>query len=327
MKTPLDKRLVAALVLAAAAVASGGARAEDGVSPTREAGKHFQRGVALYAEADYRAALVEFKRAYATAPNASVLYNVGETQYQLQDYAAALTTFERYLAESNPSDPHRGEVEGSVEVLRARVGHVSITTVPPGADVLIDDQSVGRTPLDRPLLVSVGHRKITASLLGHSTVTRFVDVATDDNLSVTVPLPSTVDGSSAAASTALAASAGAPESRSNTGAVLRTVGWVGTGALAAGAITFGVLAARASSNLRDARDTFPTTGATLAHDANLVTTYAVIADSLTAAAIVLGGVTVWSTLASTSASKPTHESAGSARVTLGPASARFDMSF
>ena len=35
----------------------------------READKHFQHGVSLYVEADYRAALVEFTRAYALAPN------------------------------------------------------------------------------------------------------------------------------------------------------------------------------------------------------------------------------------------------------------------
>jgi len=58
----------------------------------REAGKHFQRGVTLYNETDYRAALVEFRRAYDLAPNAAVLYNIGETEYQLRDYASALIT-------------------------------------------------------------------------------------------------------------------------------------------------------------------------------------------------------------------------------------------
>ena len=65
----------------------------------READRHFQRGVALYVEADYRGALVEFERAYTLAPNGIVLFNVGETQYQLRDYAAALATFEHYLVE------------------------------------------------------------------------------------------------------------------------------------------------------------------------------------------------------------------------------------
>src|ERR1043165_5818761 len=66
-------------------------------SSVKEAGKHFQRGVTLYNEADYRAALVEFKRAYEIAPNSAVLYNIGQTYYQLQNYAAALVALGRYL--------------------------------------------------------------------------------------------------------------------------------------------------------------------------------------------------------------------------------------
>src|SRR4051812_31637230 len=61
----------------------------------KEAGTHFQRAVQLYSEADYRAALVEFKRAYELAPHVTVLYNLGQTHYQLQNYAEALNTFER----------------------------------------------------------------------------------------------------------------------------------------------------------------------------------------------------------------------------------------
>src|SRR5688572_20736629 len=72
-------------------------------APTQEqikdAGRHFQRGVALFSEADYPGALVEFKRANEIAPNAAVLWNIGQTQYQLRNYAAALTTFEKYLNE------------------------------------------------------------------------------------------------------------------------------------------------------------------------------------------------------------------------------------
>src|SRR3954469_14619078 len=81
----------------------------------KEAGKHFQRGVALYNEADYRAALVEFRRAYDIAPNAAVLYNIGQTYYQLQNYAAALTTLQHYLGEAGPTAPHRHEVEQTLD--------------------------------------------------------------------------------------------------------------------------------------------------------------------------------------------------------------------
>src|SRR5438874_7689952 len=127
------------------------ARAAD--NPSREAAKHFQRGVDLYNDGDFRGALVEFKKAYGLWPRANVLYDIGQTEYQLLDYASALRTMERYLAETGANAPHRAEVEASVEVLRGRVGRVILTT-DPACDITIDDQPVGTSPIDTPILVS-----------------------------------------------------------------------------------------------------------------------------------------------------------------------------
>jgi hypothetical protein len=318
-----------AFAVSLATWSAGGAFAQEAETPTRDAAKHFQRGVALYSEADYHAALVEFKRAYGLAPNAAVLYNVGETEYQLQDYAAALTTFRRYLLESGPTESHRAEVESSVEVLRSRVGHLSIETVPAGAEVTIDDQVAGKTPIDEPILVSIGHRKVVASMAGRPPVTRFVDVAADDNVSLSLPLPSPADGTQVSGQSQPAAVPSDAQSVSHgSGPAIRIVGWVATGALAAGAVTFGLLANKEAGNLTTARNSFPTTSAVLNHDASLTTTYSVIADSLTAAAVVIGGITLFSTVSSLSSS-PTAARGGrpGARVMLGPASARVEMTF
>ena len=323
---------IAATILAVAALAlpallAPAARADDGLSSTRQASKHFLRGVSLYGEADYRAALVEFKRAYGIAPNPAVLYNVGETQYQLQDYAGALTTFERFLAEVGPGESRRAEVEGDIEVLRSRVGHLSIATVPAGADVSIDDQAAGRTPLERALLVSIGRRKVVATMTGRPAVTRYVDVAADDNVTVTLQLPDLPEAAPAPAprlETWHPVDAPPPGHGSGT---LRVLGWTATGALAASAMTFGVLALRESHDLEVARAAYPASSQTLTHDAQLTTTYSIAADSLAAGALVLGSVTLLSTWLSPSGGAPTRGSAGTTRVVLGPASARLEMTF
>jgi hypothetical protein len=257
---------------------------------------------------------------------------VGETEYQLQDYASALTTFERYLGEAGASEGHRVEVEGTVDVLRARVGHLAIATIPAGADITVDDQAIGRTPFEKALLVSIGRRKVVASIAGRAPVSRYVDVAADDNVSVALvlttaeaaPPASPSQPSSATRTDAPSSSSG---SSGSTGAALRTAGWIVTGASAAGAVTFGILAMNASSELSAARASYPTTSATLSRDANLTTTYSILADSLTAAAVVVGGITVYSTLSSSSASGSKRGSTGTTRVTLGPGSARFEMTF
>jgi hypothetical protein len=318
--------VAAAVALLGTSLGNRGARADDNGS-TRDAAKHFQRGVALYGEADYRAALVEFKRAYAIAPNTAVLYNVGETQYQLQDYAGALTTFERYLAESVQGDGHRAEVENDVEILRARVGHVGVVTIPPGADLTIDDQAVGHTPLDKPLLVSIGHRKITASLQGRPAVTRYVDVATDDNLAVTLQLPDAGGGPAATTKYDGDATSATHAPTTDGGHTLQTIGWITTGALASGAIATGVVAAHESSVLQADRNTYPQSNATLEHDAHTTTTYSIIADSLAAGAVLVGGITLVSMLGGSSSSAPKRGSSGEVQVVLGPTSTGITGSF
>ena len=162
--------------------------APDTEAAVREAAKHFQQGVTLYGEADYRSALVEFKRAMALAPSAITVYNIAETQFQLHDYAAALRSFDRYLSGAKPDDIHRPEVENNLRLLNARVGRLSVMTVPAGADVTVDDEMVGKTPFSDPLIVNVGRVRLFATLPGHVPVARLVDVAAEDNLTVTLEL-------------------------------------------------------------------------------------------------------------------------------------------
>jgi len=72
----------------------------------------------------FAGAVVEFKKALrdpGRAPTCST--TSAKTQYQLMDYAAALGTMNRYLAETRPLPPaHRAEVESTVEILRGRGG-------------------------------------------------------------------------------------------------------------------------------------------------------------------------------------------------------------
>lgn len=75
------------------------------VAPSSEARAHFDRGVTFYDETDYPAALVEFKRAYALAPAWQVLFNIGQSYFQVRNYAAALVTLKRFIDEGKERIP------------------------------------------------------------------------------------------------------------------------------------------------------------------------------------------------------------------------------
>src|SRR5215218_10346672 len=72
-------------------------------TPTKEARdeakSRFLKGLDLFKEGDYQAALIEFRRANELAPNYNVLYNIGQVYFQLTDYPNALNSLERYLKE------------------------------------------------------------------------------------------------------------------------------------------------------------------------------------------------------------------------------------
>ena len=218
----------------------------------------------------------------------AVLYNIGEAEYQLQDYASALTTFERYLTEAGTQEGHRGEVESTMDVLRARVGHLTITTSPPGAEVTVDDQPIGRTPFDRSLLVSIGRRKVVASMAGRAPVSRYVDVAADDNAAVSLQLGSGESPSTAALLQQLSTSKAESTSSGSAGPALRTLGWVVTAASAVGAEDVNSGSSRSRSRTTSPPRALPTRrrAATPSPTTNLTTdVFWILADSLTAAAV------------------------------------------
>ncbi|HET6146136.1 MAG TPA: PEGA domain-containing protein [Polyangia bacterium] len=305
--------LAVSVVLGAAPLAGA---AQDAHPSRQEADKHFEHGVALYMEADYRAALVEFLRAYELAPNGVVLFNIGETQYQLRDYAAALATFERYLAESPQNDSHRQLVEANVKELRTRVGRLTITTFPVGAEITVDDRVIGKTPFGKPVVVGIGRLNVRAYLPGHLPVTRSVDVAAEDNLSISFDLPSAVSMRAEAPAFAPAAAAAEPPRAPSNRSAWRKAGWISAGMLAAGAAGVALWARDESSALRDARNRFPADAGRVHRLSDKTLTLSVIADSLGAAAIVVGAITLYASVSAKEGGPSTSVSAGPGSVTL-----------
>ncbi|NUO50729.1 MAG: PEGA domain-containing protein [Polyangiaceae bacterium] len=190
--TSLLRRLCLSLLVATTTVASVGTAYAQGkpAGSSDEASERFRAGVGFYKTRDYAAALVEFKRAYELAPNYRVLFNLGQTSQELNDYASALNAFEQYLAEGGKEvdAKRRAQVEGWIADLKKKVGTLSIETNVEGAEILVDDVSVGTTPLDKPVVVNAGRRKLSATATDHTPVQRMIDVAGQDEKTIKLEL-------------------------------------------------------------------------------------------------------------------------------------------
>ncbi|HSQ65885.1 MAG TPA: tetratricopeptide repeat protein [Polyangiaceae bacterium] len=182
------KRTRLAFCLAAVfALAPSVAHAQNG-APNDQARAHFTHGVDLFKEGDFRAALIEFQRAYEASPNYKVLYNLGQTSLELQDYASALRAFSGYLEQGGKDVPaaRRAQVEADLHKLESRVARVQVTVNVEGADVLVDDVPVAKSPLREPIIVSEGRRKITVAKAGLVPVSRVIDVAGGDRPTISL---------------------------------------------------------------------------------------------------------------------------------------------
>lgn len=246
-----------------------------------EASEHFQRGVEFSKDGDFEAALVEFKRAYELSPNYRVLYNLGQTSRELRDYAGALKSFQQYLKEGGNDVAKRDKVEAWVEELKGKVAKVSVNVNVPGAEITVDDVSVGRSPLKEPVVVNAGKRKVSATLSGYTPMQRYVDLAGTDSKSVDIelaPIGSTSGGGDKDKG------GGEPPPPPKKASPAPWIALAGTGV--AGILTgvFGGLALSAKSDFQKALDTFPGNAKDIEAKRSKTKTFAATAD-------VLGGIT------------------------------------
>jgi len=179
-----------------------------------EASKHFESGVKLADEEDWATALIEFERAYDLDPDYRVLFDIGQCRYQLHDYPGALSAFQRYVAEGKDAiaADRRTKVEADIKVLEGRVATLHVSSGVAGAEVLVDDVVVGKTPLAAPIVVSAGRHKITVRHEGAENVSRDVALAGEEvaELALDPIIPKAMPPPSSAENGVLAASDHAP---------------------------------------------------------------------------------------------------------------------
>jgi hypothetical protein len=319
--------LALALALAPAHALAQTPPAAPPAESAQEGGKsHFLRGVQIFHEGDFRGALVEFRRAYELTHNYKVLYNLGQTAFELQDYAGALRSFQRYLADGGAEidAARRASVEDDLKKLAGRVAKLEIKTNAAGAEVTIDDVVVGRAPLAEPVLVSMGRRKVTVQKGTLPPSTRYVEVAAGDVATVSLDLaeaPAIVAPPPPVTVSPPVAPPPPPASPPRTGV------WISlgvTGALLGGAVVTGVLAVGAHGDAETDLHMLGVSASTVESAHTKTATLALATDILGGAAIAMGGVTL--VLALTGKRDPAAGPKATA-LTLGPRGAALSGSF
>lgn len=133
----------------------------------------------LFEARDYAGALILYKEAHAIFPSPRIQYNIGLTYEKLGRWGSAFMAFERFLRQSTDS-PAQYVVHSrkQLERLSSKVAFVTLSCDVSDADVELDGDLVGRTPLPGRLAVDTGPHDIVirTPVLG-STTRRFTAVA------------------------------------------------------------------------------------------------------------------------------------------------------
>ena len=176
-------RLSAPLLVLCATLSCGpgGPRARDvldeqgpgrGSHPDLEAARELdQTGVRLFKEGRFADAMRYFRSAYRLGGPSSELWNVARCHERLDDAESAAHAIDEYLAQQDLAPPERAEAEREGQALRARPSVLTVTTLPPGASVLLDGKPTGgTTPLS--FEVPAGAHSIAIRREGYAAETR-----------------------------------------------------------------------------------------------------------------------------------------------------------
>jgi tetratricopeptide (TPR) repeat protein len=267
-----------------------------------EAKQRFDRGLDLYSEGEYPLALIEFTRAYELVPNYRVLYNIAQVGIQLGQYANARRALEQYAAEGSEtmSADRRAGVARDLEMLERRTAFIEINVNVAGAEVLVDDVVEGKSPLGPALLVDAGVHRISVRHTGYQQRMSRVTLAGGDRQALALTLERQPETNST-----IVVERAAPEDNTKT---LMIAGWVTTGALAAGAIVTGIMGAGEAEELEQLKASNPSDyedlGARLDKTKSNAGALFLASDVFSAGAVVVGGLSLWITVAPPGGSTP-----------------------
>lgn len=279
------RSLVAGTVLSTALLVPTLAHAQANEA---EAKVHYQKGVELYNESAYTAALEELEKAYALSPHYRVLYSLALVRAQLSDFVGALRGFQEYEAAAVDEPAQRkAEVRERIEALQQKVASLQIKVNLEDSEVYIDDQLKGTSPFDKPILVNPGKHTLYAKKGTKKSEPKVVTVAAGSSTRIAFEL----EGVSSTNPSTPSAGGGGTAPKEGGPSTFVIVGGVATGILAAGAITTGILTLGARSSLKDAQES-PAAGTDLTDKHDKISTFALTTDILGGAAIVVGAVTL-----------------------------------
>ena len=155
-----------------------------------EAKQAYESAKLLAQNSDFSSALAEFKHAYKLSNDPRLLYNMAICEKGLHHYARMKAVLEQFLKDgaSSVTADSRSAAEEALGAIKSLVASLKVTVSESGADVLVDGESVGQTPLPSALSVDLGNHRVTVKKAGFDTAEQSVDAPGGVEVPVSITL-------------------------------------------------------------------------------------------------------------------------------------------
>ena len=159
-------------------------------SLTGTAKADFEAAKLLANDGDYVGALIKFQSAYEGSKDARVLWNIAFCQKNLRHYSKVVISLKRYLDEGGAllSATDKKDAQDLIAMIEPFTTRATLRVSEDGAQVYVDDEPVGTSPLVSAQILDIGERKIRATKDGFRPYERALVVGGGAELTLDVPL-------------------------------------------------------------------------------------------------------------------------------------------
>ena len=137
----------------------------------------WEQGLALSKDGKFELARVKFMQIYEQSKNPRVLFNAGVMEKNQGRFANAIELWERELAEGKGriAADEEARIKEEIAGLKKWVMNITLDVTEKDAEVFVDGEKVGVTPLTKPISLSVGSHNIRVTKAGFSDAHAHVD--------------------------------------------------------------------------------------------------------------------------------------------------------
>jgi hypothetical protein len=189
MKRWYQTLLVSAMIWVSSPGAAQGAPA-PGTADFKRARSEFFAGEQQFRAGNYPVALTHFIASYKLLPKPVVVFNIGMCHRALFAYKRSIAAFQSYLASggTHATRKRRAQIQRLIQEMEGKLGRITLSISPDGAEVKVDGEVAGTSPLTGPVTVDPGKRVLEVLHPGFVAHRQEVDVTDGQVITLEVKL-------------------------------------------------------------------------------------------------------------------------------------------